>query len=176
MSEQRQGRRFPAFPVILTVALVAAALLLTPNIRLYVEQQQQKQQLQSEVDQQRSELGELQQERARWDDPAYIRAQTRQRLYFVVPGETTYVVVDGDQAKSADDRAHQTPSQSVTSSDQKWTDLLGSSIVQAGVGDQPLDGDQTQSDAGQPPSNDDDQGDQGGQNGQNDQGEQQEQQ
>ena len=35
-------------------------------------------------------------ELARWADPAYVRTQARERLGWVVPGETGYRVVDGD--------------------------------------------------------------------------------
>ena len=30
----------------------------------------------------------------RWNDPAYVEAQARERLHFVMPGETAYVVLD----------------------------------------------------------------------------------
>jgi hypothetical protein len=33
-------------------------------------------------------------QRERWRDPAYVAAQARQRLHFVRPGETAYVLLD----------------------------------------------------------------------------------
>ncbi|WP_051224266.1 FtsB family cell division protein [Pseudoclavibacter soli] len=131
---------FRGFPVLLSLALIGVALVLAPSIKLYIEQQQQVADLQAEVDAQSSSLTELQQQRARWDDPAYIRAQTRERLYFVVPGETTYVVVDGDSVteSSTDTQATQAPSTDVTTTQQNWSELLGQSIAQAGTSDAPL--------------------------------------
>lgn len=134
--------RLRLFPVALVVTLVAAAAVVTPGVRLYIEQDRQRAELQQQVDQQREQLDALQQERARWDDPAYIRAQARQRLYFVVPGETTYVVVGADgQPTDAQDAM---PSAEATSSDSRWEDVLGASIVSAGTGDAPLGADDEQ--------------------------------
>src|SRR5690625_6013579 len=38
----------------------------------------------------------LRAELARWEDPAYVAAQARERLAFVMPGETAYKVIDPD--------------------------------------------------------------------------------
>ena len=37
-------------------------------------------------------------ERRRLDDPAYIAAEARRRLHFVMPGETAYVVIPPEPA------------------------------------------------------------------------------
>jgi hypothetical protein len=42
----------------------------------------------------RARVAALEQAKARWDDPAYVRQQARERLHFVKPGETAYVIVD----------------------------------------------------------------------------------
>jgi cell division protein FtsB len=41
-----------------------------------------------------SELAQLRQQEALWNDPGYIQQQARQRLQFAMPGDTVYVVVD----------------------------------------------------------------------------------
>jgi cell division protein FtsB len=47
------------------------------------------------------ELNAIQQ---RWRDPAYVKAQARERLHFVMPGETSYVVLEPDEAPAPDTR------------------------------------------------------------------------
>lgn len=42
---------------------------------------------------QRSRVAALQQQQEQLQDPAYVRAQARARLHFVLPGETAYVVL-----------------------------------------------------------------------------------
>jgi cell division protein FtsB len=44
----------------------------------------------------------LEAERDRWADPAFIEAQARQRLTFVMPGEVGYVVVDDTAPEPAE--------------------------------------------------------------------------
>jgi cell division protein FtsB len=41
---------------------------------------------------------QLQQQLDRWRDPAYVQAQARERLSFVLPGETRYVVLEPEEA------------------------------------------------------------------------------
>jgi len=38
----------------------------------------------------------MQAERDRWQDPVYIRSQARDRLYYVLPGEVSYLVMDSE--------------------------------------------------------------------------------
>jgi hypothetical protein len=42
----------------------------------------------------------LTQQRARWADDEYVKAQARARLNYVMPGETGFVVVDPRPAKA----------------------------------------------------------------------------
>ncbi len=45
-----------------------------------------------------SELKQMNVEIARWNDPAFVAVQARERLHFVVPGEVGYVVLEPDTA------------------------------------------------------------------------------
>ena len=47
-----------------------------------------------------ADVADLQKEQARWDDPAYVEQQARERLKFVKVGEKSYTVIDG--ARPAD--------------------------------------------------------------------------
>ena len=48
--------------------------------------------------QQEERVAELRRQHARWSDPAYVEAQARERLHYVMPGETSYVVLEADDA------------------------------------------------------------------------------
>lgn len=80
--------------VVLGGVLSVLAVLLAPALRSYLGQQQQITALQDRVAQQRSDLRGLERERSTWDDPAFIKAQARERLKFVMPGERAYTVID----------------------------------------------------------------------------------
>jgi len=89
--------------VILLSLGVVFALVIAPPLRLYVEQQQDITALRGEIDQRQSDVAALQTEVGLWDDEAYVAAQARERLNFVMPGETGYVVPDPEP--SAEDPA-----------------------------------------------------------------------
>jgi cell division protein FtsB len=79
-----------------TFSLVAAffifALVLAPPIQHYFTQRAQINALQAQVDSDRSALEAARLELMRWQDPEYVKAQARERLHFVMPGERQYIV------------------------------------------------------------------------------------
>lgn len=48
-----------------------------------------------------AELERLREQKARWQDPAYVRQQARRHLHYVMPGETGYTVQDGSGSAAA---------------------------------------------------------------------------
>ncbi|AEN10443.1 MULTISPECIES: septum formation initiator family protein [unclassified Streptomyces] len=100
---RRQDRRSrltgrAAFLALIVCSLVVA---LAYPMRQYISQRDQisEQQRLAREAQERTE--ELRDEKARLKDDAYIRRLAREHLHYVLPGETSYTVVDPD---AADDR------------------------------------------------------------------------
>jgi cell division protein FtsB len=79
---------------ILAVALAVLGLSVAYPLRQYLVQRAEINRLSRQVHEQQRRVVELQAERERWDDPAYIKAQARKRLHFCMPGETCYVTID----------------------------------------------------------------------------------
>ena len=83
-----------------TLALLAVILIgmftLAPSIQIWYEQQREIADYRALVVQAQENLEGMQQERLRWDDEVYIRAQARDRLYFVMPGEVSFLVMDAE--------------------------------------------------------------------------------
>jgi cell division protein FtsB len=79
-----------------TFSLVAAffifALVLAPPIQHYFNQRAQINALQAQVNGDRAALEAARLELMRWQDPEYVKAQARERLHFVMPGERQYIV------------------------------------------------------------------------------------
>ena len=73
------------------VALVMATIAM-PS-RTWFAQRAQVADLEAQVDRARDEVTRLTSDRARWDDPAFVTAQARQRLHMALPGETAYLTV-----------------------------------------------------------------------------------
>ncbi|HEY0249399.1 MAG TPA: septum formation initiator family protein [Gryllotalpicola sp.] len=89
-----RGIRFSWFAFVMLGVIVLAVIVLAPTIRLYTTQQQQISKLQHQNDAQKAQIDKLDQQITAWDDPAYIKAQARDRLLYVMPGETSYLVID----------------------------------------------------------------------------------
>ena len=52
------------------------------------------QELKTQIAQREANIDDLEREKRRWRDPAYVQAQARERFGYLMPGETLYVVLD----------------------------------------------------------------------------------
>lgn len=80
--------------MVLGALLVIALATLVPTLNTYVAQRQQLARLESRVQQQEQQVTDLQHQVDRWEDPAFVAAQARERLLFAMPGETQYRLTD----------------------------------------------------------------------------------
>lgn len=91
---EREPRQITWRTVVLMVVGLLAFIVLTPTLRAYVAQQEELRSLNAEVERVQERTAELEVEYERWQDPAYVQAQARERFHLVLPGETAYRVVD----------------------------------------------------------------------------------
>ena len=109
------------------IALVGIVLvvLLAPTVRSYFAQRSEIAALERQVVQGEERVAELQAERDRWKDPAYVERQARERLKFVRPGEVSYTVIGADELEE------QTVASGAVSDNRPWYDRMWASIAQA---------------------------------------------
>jgi cell division protein FtsB len=81
-----RGIRLSGFTMLTLGMLVVFVVALAPSLRVFAEQQNERAQLAAEVEAQQEFVEDLEQDVARWDDPSYVEAQARERLYYVKPG------------------------------------------------------------------------------------------
>jgi cell division protein FtsB len=127
---RRQARRSRLTGRAALLALVVCSLVvaLAYPIRQYVSQRAEIADLQKERQQARERVEQLRDLKARWQDDAYAEQQIRQRLHYVMPGETGFVVVDPDAAK----QSHA----DLGSSDRPWYTNLWDGVDKADASDQ----------------------------------------
>jgi cell division protein FtsB len=89
-----RGIRLSGFTIMTLAIIVLFIVVLAPSLRIWVDQRQEIAALQAEVQAAENALDELEDQRARWDDPSYVETQARERLYYVKPGELSYLVID----------------------------------------------------------------------------------
>ena len=87
---------------VLALVVCMLSLSLAYPLREYLAQRHDIAALETRVAQQRADVAAAQTAIARWRDPAYVRAQAKERLHMVDPGERQYGVVDGTSAGGSD--------------------------------------------------------------------------
>jgi len=88
----------------LILALVAATLLVTlaVPVRAWFAQRAEIAGLRSDVAEAQERVAALEVEKERWEDPAFVAAEARRRLHFVLPGEVGYVTLGSEESLTAD--------------------------------------------------------------------------
>lgn len=133
--------RLSGFALTILVLVVAALVMLAPQLKTLVEQRQQIAQLQQEVEQAEDRLEQIDAEVARWSDRAYIEAQARDRLYYVYPGDTSYLVIGGDDEPIRPQSDDLPVSGDIQTGSVDWIDALLQSVYTAGLTDSPAPAD-----------------------------------
>jgi len=123
--------RLSGFALTVLALIVAALVVLAPQLKVLVEQRQQIAQLEAEVERAQQELDDINAEVARWSDPAYIEAQARDRLYYIYPGDTAYLVIADRDAPTVTDE--QPISDVIETTRVDWVSALLSSVYTAGL-------------------------------------------
>ncbi|GAA0336864.1 FtsB family cell division protein [Micropruina glycogenica] len=98
-------RRLPALPTRFALTrralavfsvLVILTLSYANSLRIYLEQQRDLGEAQQQIAQRTAQISDLQDELNRWNDPAFVKAQARDRLGWLLPGEKGFKVIGPD--------------------------------------------------------------------------------
>ncbi|CAN5192297.1 hypothetical protein BH09ACT5_BH09ACT5_15850 [soil metagenome] len=129
--------RLSGFTLLMLGLLILAVIVLAPNLRILIEQRQQIAALQAAVDGAKNSVDELESDVARWSDPAYIESQARERLFYVFPGDVSYLVVADATGPSTSNG--QPISDQIQTTQVDWVRTLLASVYTAGLTDAPPD-------------------------------------
>ncbi|WP_284254775.1 FtsB family cell division protein [Pseudolysinimonas kribbensis] len=128
-----RGFRLSGFALSSLLLIVAALVVLAPNLKTLVEQRQQIAQLQQEVAQSKKDVKDLRAQVDRWKDPAYVAAQARTKLYYVMPGDVSYFVVNTPTTPTTPDGLP--VSDRIQTADVDWVHSLLQTTFAAGLTD-----------------------------------------
>ena len=148
-NQSAAGQWFASMHLSLELVTVLAIFVigifaLAPQVQIWFDQRQQLSDLQAQVAQAKQDLADMKVERKRWEDPVYIRSQARDRLYYVLPGEVSYLVMDQGKidtsdvsgtmgAKLAAERNTKVISTSILRTKKNWVNSVMESVVRAGL-------------------------------------------
>ena len=76
--------------------LVILALSYANSLRIYLDQQSDFGVAQQQITERTERISQLEDELSRWNDPDFVKAQARDRLGWLLPGETGYKVIGPD--------------------------------------------------------------------------------
>jgi cell division protein FtsB len=93
---RRRSYILTARAIALSVVLLILTISYATSLRIYFSQAHEISTTKAEIAQRQQRILQLQGELARWDDEGYVRSQARERLGWVVPGETGFTVVDAE--------------------------------------------------------------------------------
>jgi len=125
--------RLSGFAFTVLGLIVLSVIVLAPSLRILIEQQQQIIQLRAAVEDKENEVDDLEENVARWDDPAYIESQARDRLNYMYPRDYTYLVIDDGKTVTTDDGAPISSEIQETKVD--WMNSMLTSLFTAGLTD-----------------------------------------
>jgi hypothetical protein len=114
--------------VLLSVVLLLIASY-TSSLHAWWEQRGDIQSTKAEIAMREKEIVRLEDQKDRWDDPAFVAQQARARFGWVMPGEVGYRVIGSDGTVQGDvPTLDEPPSTAPT----PWYDKLRGSVEQAG--------------------------------------------
>ena len=114
---------------VLVQVLAVLTVSYASSLKAYLQQRQHIAELKAQIAQSEADIDGLEREKERWRDPAYISSQARERFGYVMPGETSYVVLESDDAPADDGVVEALPSETKRS---PWFTDLWSSVEAAG--------------------------------------------
>ncbi|MGP9502432.1 FtsB family cell division protein [Specibacter sp. AOP5-B1-6] len=131
------ARSFSGRLLVLGLAMGVVTLLLAPNVHTFLEQRAEISALHEDIAAKEVQQDAYKSELARWDDPAYIKQQARDRVSMLMPGETGYWVYGANGVEATDDSvdaakaatAQATSAKNATSlSVEPWVDSLWDAV------------------------------------------------
>ncbi|OMH23901.1 hypothetical protein BKD30_10310 [Tersicoccus phoenicis] len=119
------AKAFSGRLLALALVLVTITILLAPTVRTWLGQRAEISSLQQSIQDERAKQSRLKDQLNRWNDPAYVKQQARDRLFYVMPGETGYLVIG---AGSPDEVPPVATSAESDNGPQPWLDALWTSV------------------------------------------------
>lgn len=114
--------------------LVVAVLTVSyaSSMRAFLDQRSHMSDLRESIAESRSNIEQLEREKKRWQDPAYVELQARQRFGWVMPGEIGFQVVDENGRPLTEGPGLSDPDSAPDVDQPEWWQSAWSSVKAAG--------------------------------------------
>ena len=136
-----RARIFSVRSLVLGITVLVGFIIVFPTVRSYLGQQELLATLSVDVAAAEQHEKDLQSELDRWGTDAYVVAQARERLGYVMPGETAYRVIDPETVveapavQSTDPEAASGAALPIGGASAPWYSTIWDSVELAGASD-----------------------------------------
>lgn len=135
--------------ISLIVVIVLGGFIVSGDVSSYINQRREIALAEQAIIDAQEQVEQMEKERDLWQDPIYIRSQARNRLYYVLPGEVSYLVMDNGNLDFSDTsgtvgellakkRATDDISLEVSAASENWVDSMIESVLRAAL-DMPVE-------------------------------------
>ena len=133
VSDRRSWRpRLTGRAAVLVLVVAVLTVSYASSLKAYLQQRQHIAELKAQIAQSEADIDGLEREKSRWRDPAYVQSQARARFGYVMPGETSYVVLGAD-GKPLQSETELTPKRDVLVKEPTaWFETAWESVLLAG--------------------------------------------
>ncbi|TGN63998.1 septum formation initiator family protein [Nocardioides eburneiflavus] len=88
--------RFTGRAAVLVLVLAVLTVSYASSLRAYLQQRSHIGDLKAQIAEREASITDLEREKKRWEDPAYVKAQARARFGYLMPGEQGFEVIGVD--------------------------------------------------------------------------------
>lgn len=94
--DPRANPRLTGRAAVLVLVVAVLVVSFASSLKAYLQQRDHIDALRAQIAQRSQAIDQLQTEKERWKDPAYVEKEARERFGYVMPGETAYVALDAN--------------------------------------------------------------------------------
>ena len=117
---------------MLVLVLAVLTVSYASSLRAYLEQRSHIGDLKAQIVEREASINDLEREKRRWDDPAYVKAQARARFGYLMPGESGFEVIGADGTPVEAQASLNDPSDVIKTMPKAWWTAAWESVELAG--------------------------------------------
>lgn len=134
IAEWARSLRFGWYTLLFFGVFVIGMVTLSHTMSVYVQQQQEIRTMRESLQRAQEQVAAQTKSLENWQDPEFIKAQARDRLFYVLPGESQLAIIKDIEIPRVREGVSSTE---LTPAKQQWTNNLLASVVVAGLATDP---------------------------------------
>jgi cell division protein FtsB len=130
--DPRANPRLTGRAAVLVLVVAVLVVSFASSLKAYLQQRDSIDTMRAQIAQRSQAIDALESEKERWQDPAYVEQQARERFGYVMPGETAYIALDANGKRIQPESTLSKPDQVGTKKPKAWWEDAWASVELAG--------------------------------------------